>query len=1773
VRQPARVPGLDIGEELGHGTYSVVYRARQGDTNCALKLPRVQGKWTRWVYREAVALARVRHPGLPRVIEVGETDGLPYLLMELVEGESLASRLLLGPLPTDQVLDLGCQLADALRSVHEAGLVHRDVKPRNVLLDARNKARLVDFGFVSPIGPLAARDAVGTRRYSAPEQFLAPDKVDARADLYALGSVLFECLNGRPSADPDPTRGVVELTASGVPASFARIIGDLLARAPEDRYPDATALLTDLHRVRAKGTPLGARAFEASRSLGPIVGRDADLERFTRAWREVERSGGRVVLVEGIRGSGKTRFLRACSALVSEEGRGRSLEAVCRQADAPLAALRRAFESYFESLERLAKHERAAFRTALRSAAEGPVASLACVIAPGFADILGLAKPATTAIPDAFAEGAAEFLIRLARLTGPLFVAFDDVQWMDAASLNVISAVADRAHEASLLLYLSARPHEAGSAFDRFDAVGPRRSTRITIGPLDLRQSAALIAAHLGVGSADPALVRRVVAAADDTPVGVLEVLGAFLDDGALRFRDNSWQLDAANVNRVALPSGALSLLGHRVREVPAATKSVMEVAAILGTHFEDALLADVLGLSVQDVGHALADGRQAGLLVPAEAGHHAFCHDSVREMLVAGLDDAARPQLHQRAAERLAKRADSNVDALYACAAHFAAGDLRKSPPLAYSIARKAAEAALDRFDNDAALRFFEMARVCAEAASRPLDVAFHRKVGEANLRIGALDQSVRAFEMALELAKDPVTRATILARLVWVHRERAEPDAAWAALEQGLAALDVRMSAQETAPEIFAPPSAVRRGREVLDVLCDLYHHYARMGIDRRWPTNVLERRTEVVAAALSQADHTSVTLARAHLTCHTLLTLCGRIAAAEQHLDAARVMAEKLGDPALLAVYLVRRSVAHAYRGQFDAMLADTRECADKYAPWMETNEFCATISNGSFVESLRGRATHDWSWTVRAIDRLRRRRHTTQAVPSYVAYRGQAALAAMGRSGQEGPWLASQLHLAANRPPEKAWYGTTRWGPQARNFLETGNLGAEFEDFVSSFQAEGYDPGDSHPMVTEYYIAVGHARVEQCLKATRDDRPSRIAALVGAAADLRAAAKTPLYKAHSKYVDACLAWFEGRLPKADRLLARAEILARRQTCPWVLWGVARVRAHMLRDEGSLDAARDQARIAETLAREHGAEPRIQLVRTEFSLSSPIEAPKGGSSVSSARRSSHRARRQLESLLHVARAPYGQLRRDQQCAAIVDDLVRELAADRAFILFEPPDDVASLLSLGRSRLGETLPAATGWRESFMRAAMQHADPWLAAPPDEVDAGPDRKRVLAVPLLLNEHVVGSLCVERKSVDPPFDIDDQELLMILAHQVPLGLELSRLLEQRDSLQASFQQAQKMEVVGQLASGVAHDLNNMLNAIVSGIDALRMDGLAPEALEDMQMIEDGYRRASRLTRKLVSMSRDQPLTLASTDVNALIKGVEPMMKRLVTAQRHVDIVLDLDLRAHSAVTDETSFDQALVNLVINARDAITGPGKITISTRNAVLGPDAVRHGAPSEGDYVVIEVSDTGSGIPPEVLRRIYEPFFTTKPAGKGTGLGLTMVYAFAKQCGGHLEVESHVGKGTAFRIYLRRGEPIHLVGRPSAQAKRQPVPGAAKPAVILVVDDDPTIRELTRDQLQEGGYQVVTASGSSEALSLVQSKGSEIALVVLDMNMPEMTGQELGKRLADMNLPASKVLYVTGYAPEQVAEWTGVEPDRMLQKPFRPNDLLDRVRNLLDA
>src|SRR5580658_3842751 len=246
-----QIPGIELGPELGHSTYSVVYRALQGGKPCAVKVARARGRWTRWAYREAVALARVRHPGLPAVIEVGEIDDLPYLVMELVAGKTLAERLRDGPLEGDEALGLVACLVEALGAVHDAGLIHRDVKPRNIVLEPSGNVRLIDFGLAAPADPFGHGSA-GTPGYGAPEQFQPLAQVDYRSDLYAVGQVLLECLTGRSPATREErhSTGADSWTPPVIPRLQPLILG-LLADEPHDRYPDTRALLREIELVRS----------------------------------------------------------------------------------------------------------------------------------------------------------------------------------------------------------------------------------------------------------------------------------------------------------------------------------------------------------------------------------------------------------------------------------------------------------------------------------------------------------------------------------------------------------------------------------------------------------------------------------------------------------------------------------------------------------------------------------------------------------------------------------------------------------------------------------------------------------------------------------------------------------------------------------------------------------------------------------------------------------------------------------------------------------------------------------------------------------------------------------------------------------------------------------------------------------------------------------------------------------------------------------------------------------------------------------------------------------------------------------------------------------------------------------------------------------------------------------------------------------------------------------------------------------------------------------
>jgi two-component system, cell cycle sensor histidine kinase and response regulator CckA len=407
---------------------------------------------------------------------------------------------------------------------------------------------------------------------------------------------------------------------------------------------------------------------------------------------------------------------------------------------------------------------------------------------------------------------------------------------------------------------------------------------------------------------------------------------------------------------------------------------------------------------------------------------------------------------------------------------------------------------------------------------------------------------------------------------------------------------------------------------------------------------------------------------------------------------------------------------------------------------------------------------------------------------------------------------------------------------------------------------------------------------------------------------------------------------------------------------------------------------------------------------------------------------------------------------------------------------------------------------------------------------------------------------------------------DDRQAELILAHDIT---ESNRLKAALLSSEGQLRQSQKLEAIGQLAGGVAHDFNNLLTAIngYSDLALTRIDLNQPLKgyLEEIRKAGD---RAANLTRQLLAFGRKQILQPLAINLNDVVSDMHKMLRRLIGEDIELAAKLNPELKEIKA--DPGQIEQVLVNLVVNARDAMPRGGKLTIETATIELDQEyAARHVGVAPGSYVMLAVSDTGTGISEETRTRIFEPFFTTKEKGKGTGLGLSTVYGIVKQSGGNIWVYSELGHGTTFKVYLP--------GLTAANQKTEdvtveaPVPGGSE--TILVVEDEDVVRGLARQILEQEGYSVLEASRGEEALSLCAAYEQPIQLLLTDVVMPETSGKEVADRLRALH-PETRVLFMSGYTDEAIVHHGVLDANvEFIQKPFTPAALARKVRQVIDS
>lgn len=1422
---PPRIPGIELLEEIGRGAHTVVYLARKDERRLAVKMLRESdGREDDALRfrREAALLACMQHPALPGILEIGDYRGRPYLVMDYIEGRTLAQVLLDGPLPQEAVVRIGRSLAGALAAVHARGFVHRDVKPENVVILPDGAARLLDFGLATRIREEGTPEGevAGTFRYSAPEQTgMLKRPVDGRSDLYALGAVLFECAAGRP---PFVARDVGELVRQhavrappdlaelrpDVSPVLARIVARLLAKDPDDRYQAGRGLLADLERIgelESAGADAVLGSWDGAQAIfeTPVVGCDLELDLLGECWRAATEGHGGAVLIEGPAGYGKSRTLRH----VADEVRGGEalvLQARSTRGDpTPFGPLRDAIEGWLRRLKQMPP--------AARAAAEAQVVEAAGEMGPllaGFSPALAALLPETTSPgepgQDPFYNAIARFLVALAEAHGAALFLIDDAEWLDEASRQVIKRLVPKLADAHLLLVFAGCAGTEGLERLLADTANDL-ALRLPLRGLDRRGTEALIAHHLGGSKPDPQLVDAIATRAQGAPFAVIEYVAAMLDAGLLLPSWGSWRLEAGGLDAIALPADVTELIARRVDGLEPEVGEVLAAAAILGSRFGAEALPAVAGVAEADVEAALSRALKAHLLERGERNQYTFVHDRIRQALLAELSPEATRHLHLAAGAALAERRDP--EGVYARARHLELGV--GAPAEIWRANLDAGRLALAAHANEEACHFLEVARRAAAQAGVDEDAALVEALGTAAARAGRFAEGAAHLRRALALNREPLRRAALQAQLAELHLARLDTGEAWASIEQGFA--ELRRPYPNGGPGSWLITVALAT---VGTLLHALGLGWGDASPERRLGHALLVRLSNLGSRLGylegKRALHTQMTLvplysvhrlgpsrelAGAYAAQLRLVSAFGLRGLAEWLGRRAEAVASRLGERGLVARSLVARAMGRHMRGEAEGAVALHRRNLEENGHWLESGDYLAAV--GDLALNLLGRGHVDaaWGWIRKG---LKRAEEADGAEPGGhpLPAVGAALLAIQGKAAEGGALLQRQLGA------EKAerWQRSMLLHGRLLFLLEQGETGGQLDEVIAAHRALGFSPATAPAQLRYFWAVQGWARLAQVR------RGAGVELLEDAVEELRRAADTKVLRGHALVLGAALRAMEGDDEGALADLAKADALARAIDAPWITWEVLRNRARVLIASGSREVGMREAKLAFSFAVDLGWNARARAVAREFEI--PV-AQGGASRDVSVRSESGSAallklERQLAALLQVSRATASLLHPDEVANVALGEIARILGGERALLFLQGADG-----ALERRAARCAADCDAGDLESYSRTAVQRA--WETRAPlvvssveEEADLAArsvlthDLRSIMAVPLVLRDSAIGVVYVDNRLARGMFGRDDVQILAALATLIATALETARAVQlelQRKELERDLERA------------------------------------------------------------------------------------------------------------------------------------------------------------------------------------------------------------------------------------------------------------------------------------------------------------------------------------------------------------------------------------------
>jgi eukaryotic-like serine/threonine-protein kinase len=1397
------IPGLELIDRIGRGARTVVYRARRGRRTVAVKMPlgssdSESSEAIRLAFRrEAAWLACLDHPAVPPILEIGETaGGRPYVVTSFAEGPTLTELIRRGAQLESVVIGLGRAVADALVAVHARGLVHRDVKPDNLVIGPGLKVTLLDFGLA--MTEVDEEPPSGNLLYAAPEQLgLIPRPVDPRADLFALGAVLFHAATGRPpfrAAHPgalrrqraeEETIPIGEVNGRLSPA-FAAIVDRLLARDPDQRYQTSQGLLTDLESIDILNQQLrrgqAIRLDAAGPTLHgyhplPLLGRDQALQGLLDAWSEAGRRRGSFHLVEGASGTGKTRLVLELSVAARRAGGTVLMAQSIHGDDAPHHALRRAVERWLSEVTRNGARDEA--RRILAEVAADLKTPLVRV-APALAELL---PPSAAPSPEPgrkqIESAIAEFILRLAERVGPLLLIIDDAQWVSPATLRVLARLMPRIADASLLVVLGYRPSDVQRRplvgfLQRLRAHAPGRTR---LGALDESVAGEFCRRMLGGCTISDALLERVLRASGRNPLAMREHIRMLVETGVLLPTDLPADRPEGG-EAFALERDLNETLKRRLSLLSELTREILGPAALFGGGFSVEVLARTTGRPAADVNRALAEAIGSALITASPPGRYTFTHNRIRRAVAELVEDRLRPDVHRRIAVALEAARDSDPASLCTVAQQYALAGLDQVPEKILETGLSAGRSALQMRAYEEASRYLAHAAAAAGRLDRnvpDLDEA----LAEAFYRTGRVEAARRHLDAVIRHAADPLQRARAHRRLSDIHLILFRIQDAMGAIEEAFRELgrpikgrfgrvlgatgSVLLSRIPEGIRHRAPSAPEARERDRL--LVDLYLQAALVGYLSLRRDLLVQMRLSAMGPARRLGP--SPELVAVHAQHGLLLSTHGRRAAA-RHLDRAEALAVELDDPAARALVMAARARHASLTGRIRDSDHLSRAALEIHGPWLEPREYVFTAADRIWHLLVRGHAAEAWEWTRRAFaEEGEERANGVVAGHPYLHISALACLAFLGQF-QSAAFHLEQVDAILDSGVDP-FRDIAFLGHRLILHREAQDLGPPADETLERFERFGMRPSRLPLHLQLVYVAAAYVRIDQAgANSGAGGNGTRHAQLLRAVRDLERAAGSALLAAHAAVARAAVHRLTGRHMRALRLLDRAEALGDAVDAPWVNYEAACERARLLAATGRAAASRRAASVALAIAREAGWRPRVARVRAEFSLPSAERR---------AQQQLHRepGKDRLDRAFEVSLSPLQGGSPATQARLILDELIGLFGAERALLLRHDPTSRSLELASGRDVRGNALSDVDAFcRRIAERTLLQKAP--VSSEPDE-----DSRHAMAAPLFRRGEIAGVVYVDHHLPDVCFTPADLELLGTIAGHMPLVLESSSL--------------------------------------------------------------------------------------------------------------------------------------------------------------------------------------------------------------------------------------------------------------------------------------------------------------------------------------------------------------------------------------------------------